>query len=84
MMYTSTCSKASDSYISISTSLFKATIGCILVSHQGFPVSSMRAGGHYHYAVMIFNRKLTIKIPLCKQNHNIPTSQTVHNIMTHL
>ena len=42
----------------------KATIGCKLVSHQGFPFSSMRAGGHYHYAIMTFNRKVTIKTSL--------------------
>ena len=60
----------------------KATIGCKLVSHQGFSFKSMRAGGHYHYSIMTFNRKLTIKMPLCKQNHNIPSSQPVHDTPT--
>ena len=31
---------------------FKATIGFIFVSHQGFPFISMRAGGHYHYTIV--------------------------------
>ena len=46
---------------------------------SGFPFKSMRVGGHYHYAI---NRKLTIKTPLCKQNHNIPSSPALHDTPT--
>ena len=50
---------------------FQATIAQILVSHQGFPFRSMRAGGHYHY-------EETMKTPLCKQNHNAAQQYMPH------
>ena len=59
----------------------KATIGCKLVSHQEFPFSSMRVGGHYHYAIMTFNRKVTIK-NITFANKPQHTKQS--NSMTHL
>ena len=61
----------------------QVTIGYILVSHQVFPFRIMRAGGHYHYAIITFNRKLAHY----KKHHfanNTITYRAVKQYMTHL
>ena len=31
---------------------YKATLGCILVSHEELSLKFVRAGGHYHYIII--------------------------------
>ena len=42
----------------------KATICCILVSHQGLSPTFMRAGGYYHYTIIHPPQKRAIAISL--------------------
>ena len=47
--------------------MYKATICCILVSHQGLSPTFMRAGGYYHYTIIHPPRKRAIAISLSVQ-----------------